>query len=437
MPDAPDQGQKDRPRAPAHPRGAPAHPRGAPGTPRHLLMLIGPGILVAATGVGAGDLATAAFAGSHLGLAVLWAVVVGALAKFVLNEQLARWQLATGTTILEGAVTRLGRVVWVAFGLYLFLWSPFVAVALMKACGAVLHALVPAIPTNAGAIGCSLAGLVMVWLGGFALFQRVMAACVALMFAVVVLSAALSDPDPVELLGGFIPRVPADTRALSWTIALMGGVGGTLTVIGYAYWMRQTQRAGPGALRLCRVDLALGYTMTALFGVGMVILASGVAPGGELAGGASNIIVAVADRVGEAAHGALRWVFLVGALGAVFSSVLGVWQVVPFIFADWWSMRDRRAKAQTGEPSGPYRAYLVALAVLPCGLLFVDFMAAQKLYGLVGAAFIPLLAIALAILMNRRAWVGRTLANGWCSNGALAAAIALSLVAAAWSVLGL
>ena len=56
------------------------------------LAIFGPGILVAATGVGAGDLATGAFSGGELGVAVLWAVVLGAGLKFVLNEGLARWQ---------------------------------------------------------------------------------------------------------------------------------------------------------------------------------------------------------------------------------------------------------------------------------------------------------------------------------------------------------
>ena len=58
-------------------------------------MGLGPGLLVAATGVGAGDLATAAFTGSHLGPAVLWAVLVGAALKFLLTERVG-----------EGLVTR-------------------------------------------------------------------------------------------------------------------------------------------------------------------------------------------------------------------------------------------------------------------------------------------------------------------------------------------
>ncbi len=76
-----------------------------------LLALVGPGILVAATGVGAGDLAIASFTGSMLGLTILWAVLLGAFLKFVLNEGLARWQLATGDTLLEGCVEHFGKPV--------------------------------------------------------------------------------------------------------------------------------------------------------------------------------------------------------------------------------------------------------------------------------------------------------------------------------------
>ena len=56
--------------------------------------------------------------GSSFGLPIrfcpsLGCGAVGALLKFILNEGLARWQLATGTTLLEGWVERLGR--WVQY----------------------------------------------------------------------------------------------------------------------------------------------------------------------------------------------------------------------------------------------------------------------------------------------------------------------------------
>jgi len=68
---------------------------------RGWIAAVAPGILIAATGVGAGDLLTGSLAGSAVGLVILWAAAVGAVVKWFLNEGIARWQMATGTTLLE------------------------------------------------------------------------------------------------------------------------------------------------------------------------------------------------------------------------------------------------------------------------------------------------------------------------------------------------
>ncbi len=110
---------------------------------KSFLTILGPGLLVAAAGIGAGDLATASFAGSYLGTAVLWAVLLGALFKFVMTEGLARFQLASGATLIEGVVETFGRLPGWLFLVYLLAWSFFVGAARMSACGAAFHALVP------------------------------------------------------------------------------------------------------------------------------------------------------------------------------------------------------------------------------------------------------------------------------------------------------
>ena len=63
--------------------------------------------------------------------------------KFVLNEGLARWQLATGETLLEGAMSRLGRPAQYIFLAYLIAWSFMVAAALMGASGLAANAMLP------------------------------------------------------------------------------------------------------------------------------------------------------------------------------------------------------------------------------------------------------------------------------------------------------
>lgn len=94
---------------------------------------IAPGVLVAATGVGAGDLITAGLGGSAVGLIILWAAAAGAVLKWFLNEGIARWQMATDTTLLEGWVHRLGSWVQWVFIIYFIPWSFFTGGALVNA----------------------------------------------------------------------------------------------------------------------------------------------------------------------------------------------------------------------------------------------------------------------------------------------------------------
>lgn len=367
---------------------------------------------MAATGVGAGDLATAALTGSRLGVAVGWAVLVGAAMKWLVNEGLARWQLATGETLLEGALRRLGRIASVVFLLYFLSWSLFVGAALASACGVALHALVPVFDDPVAGkrvwgVAASLTGLALVRAGGYALFERAMSVCIGLMFTVVVVTAArLCEDWGAALSGLVVPRIPdVAGGGLDWTLALMGGVGGTLTVLCYGYWIREKGRRGPEALGICRLDLGVGYAVTALFGLSMLVIGSTITVSGKGAG----LVVTIADRLAEPMGEAGRAAFLVGAFGAVFSSLLGVWQAVPYLFADYRRIIRRRDGVEAGgklEDTADYRRYQLALALVPLVGLFVSFARVQKLYALIGAFFIGMLAYVLLVLNGRREDVG-------------------------------
>ncbi len=399
------------------------------------LKIIGPGILVAATGVGAGDLATGALTGSILGTAVLWAVLVGALFKFALNEGLTRWQLATGTTLLEGCIRHFGWLFLIGFLFYLLLWSFFVASALMSACGVVMHAILPIFgsPENDKfywGILHSLIAVGLIWTGGYRTFERVMLVCIGLMFVTVTATAIIVRPDLSAILSGiFVPSIP-DLRGdgLTWTIALIGGVGGTLTILCYGYWIREEGRCSLDDLSNCRIDIASGYLMTAIFGMAMVVIGSRI----QLDDGSpARTIVLLAEELKASLGGfgpAAMWIFLIGAWGAVASSLLGVWQSVPYLFADVYESLTAKIKKRERRPvstcSRPYRIYLLGLALLPMLALTNDFKTLQKLYAVFGALVIPLLAIILLILGNWTKAIGSNSRNPLWSNVVLALALA-------------
>jgi Mn2+/Fe2+ NRAMP family transporter len=366
----------------------------------------------------------------------LWAVLVGAFLKYVITEGLARWQLATGTTIIEGAADKLGRGAIYIFLPYLLLWTFFTASALMSACGVAFHAMFPVFEQAAQGkivfgIAASLVGVVLVHKGGFRLFEKIMTVCIVVMFFTVVLTAALLWPGTGEVLRGMVvPVIPdIDGVGLTWTVALIGGVGGTVTVLSYGYWIREEGRSGGDALKICRIDLATGYVMTAIFSMSMVIVGSNL----EISGSGASLIVDISNKLSEPLGVFGKWLFLIGAAGTVFSSLLGTWQSTPYFFADSWALISRSGRpagttSRNIDSSAPvYKGYLAALAIVPMlGLLF-DFRQVQKFYAFTGAFFVPMLAIVLLLLNSRTSWVGEKFRNGWPTIIGLSATIAFFL----------
>ncbi|MGD2075572.1 MAG: Nramp family divalent metal transporter, partial [Gammaproteobacteria bacterium] len=253
---------------------------------------LGPGIVIAATGLGAGDLIAASVAGARYGSAVLWAAVLGALLKFTLNEGLARWQLATGTTLLEGWVRRLPRFWSAYFFLYLVFWSFIVAGALMAATGLALHALLPAVSVEAAGALQSIVAATLVIFGRYRLLEILMKCFIAMMFVVVLYCAIALRPDWSAVVSGILlPRLPQGS--LLFLLGVMGGVGGSVTLLSYGYWIRERGWTGPGQLSRVRNDLWVAYALTGLFAVSIIIISETVAP--ELMQG-GRMVLAVADR---------------------------------------------------------------------------------------------------------------------------------------------
>lgn len=368
------------------------------------LAAVGPGMLVAATGVGAGDLATSALAGGRLGVGIIWAVAFGAMLKFALNEGLARWQLGTGATLVETWASRR----WVATLVlaYLVAWGLLTGGALMSAAGVAAHAMVPVIEDPVAAkrfwgIAQSLLAVGLLYLGGFRLFERAMTFCIGLMFVAVVVCAIRLAPhvDPAALR--VVNPLTLRGTELRWTVGLIGGVGGTVTLLSYGYWIREAKRESAALLGLCRVDLAVGYTMTALFGAGMIVIAAAT-PG--LVGSGASFLVTLSDRIGDELGAGTQILFVVGAWAAIFSSMLGVWQGVPYIFADLAKgvvIAGRRSRFDSPTRRPAYRFFLLWLAVPPMILLWKPVAWTVLAYAILGAAFMPVLAVSL-LWLNRR-----------------------------------
>ncbi|MGH3310927.1 MAG: Nramp family divalent metal transporter [Streptomyces sp.] len=394
--------------------------------------MIGPGIVVAATGVGAGDLVSTLIAGSKYGYTLLWAAVIGCIVKIALAEATGRWHLATGRTLFDGWRT-LGRWTTIYFAVYVVIWGFVYGGTAMSSSGLPLAALFPGVLSlKAWAIICGLSGLVFVWFNRYAVFEKVMTVLIGVMFVVVVYLAIRVTPDVGATFAGLVPVLPEGS--VIYTLGLVGGVGGTITLAAYGYWVNAKGWTDSSWMKMMRLDNRVAYITTGIFVVAMLIVGAELLHAGRIAlaegdQGLIDLGKILEDRFGTFTAN----LFLVGFFAASYTSLIGVWQGVSLMFADFVERIQAARKGaeqshtETAEAtvrrerSMPFRLYVLWLTFPPMTLLWLEQpFGLVIVYGALGAFFMPFLALTLIWLLNSSR-TPREWRNGIVSNVLLAA----------------
>lgn len=378
--------------------------------------LVGPGLVVAATGVGAIDLVATLIAGQKYGYALLWAVVIGCIMKVVLVEGAGRYSLATGRTIYEGW-SSLGVWTHWYFLPYIVIWGFVYGAAAMAGTGLPLASLLGVGSVKLWGILSGLAGMALVWMGRYEIFEKVCAALVGLMFVVMVGAAIMTVPHLPELLKGLVPTVPSGSIVNILSVA--GGVGGTITLAAYGYWIREKGWNSPQHMRLMRLDNTVAYVVTGIFVVATLIVGAELLYSAKIAvntgdKGLLDLGNVLQDRYGEWAGK----VFLLGFWAAAMSSLIGVWNGVSMMFADLVGHLAGHGDDHPDSRAGGkwYKAYVLWLTFPPMILIFLGKPVWLILaYGVLGALFMPFLAITLLWLLNTdrvpAEWRNKTFSN--------------------------
>jgi len=405
------------------------------------LKLAGPGLVVAATGIGSGDVVSATVGGARYGVVLLWAILAGAFFKFVLSEGIARWQLATGKTALEGWADHLPAWVKYYFGAYLLLWTIAVSAALTNATGLGISNLTGgAIPQSWGAVMHSLIGFAFVWFGGYGSFEKFMKVLVGVMGFSILICAIFTLNDPLPAAQGLVmPIIPANSG--TYVLSLIGGVGGSITMLSYNYWMREEGMRGSGFLSYVRGDIAIAYIFTALFGISIMLIANDAFFLHGVTLKDAEAVPKMAAALGTLLGTFGRLAFSVGFWAAVFASLLGVWQSVPYLYADFYGILKQMTPEARQDivkvTSTPYRIALAYITLVPIPFAFTGRpIAIIVTYTIVGSLFVPFLAATLLYLNNRVAWTEPVPKNSWITNLLLIGILLLFAVVGAQEAMG-
>jgi hypothetical protein len=311
--------------------------------------------------------------------------------------------------VIEGWAAHLHASVKIYFGIYLVLWTIAVSAALTNACGLGLANLTGgAVPQSWGAVAHSLIGFAFVWLGGYGKFEKLMKFLVGVMgFSILVCAVfTMRDPGPA-VQGLLLPIIPAGSG--TYVLSLIGGIGGSVTMLSYNYWMREEGMRGSGWLSYVRGDVGVAYVFTAIFGMSIMLIANIAFFVPAVALRDAEAVPRMAAFLGTVLGPFGVWAYGLGFWAAVFASLLGVWQSVPYLYADIYGVMRGLSVEQRHEvtkvTSRPYRLGLIFISLVPLPLAFTGApLLVIVTYTVIGSLFVPFLAGTLLYLNNRVPW---------------------------------
>ena len=392
---------------------------------------VGPGIVFILSVVGAGDIVTNAALGAEYGVTLIWMLALTLVFRYVWIRASARYVLVTGETLLEG-YSRLGRQMpWVLLGaitltrhvsnLYKILLIGTVAQIYLE------------IPGEWGAAAWSLiltmTGFAMMFWGGYPVVERVFRLVLVLLGGALVTGAALSQPDPVEILkGSLIPNLPGHEGLYGLVLlimALIGAEAGSMTNLTYCYFMQE--KGWNGIRDMARQRLDLAFSVVSMFAMGALIQITASGTFGKT----GLLPESTADLVDILAHGqgVVGWlVFGFGLLVAVFTGFVGGTTGYALIARDLVRLIAQRTGRNPGDGQWAYRGFVVFCSFSPLYILFLDVQPVWLLLTVhaLTVVLIPFLGAGLLVITNRKDLMGEY-RNGVVSNVILVLLVGVSL----------
>lgn len=339
----------------------------------------GPGILWAATAVGASHILMAPEAGARFEYQLVWLVLAVHLLKYPAFECAPRWVAATGQSLLEAYARAPGPKHWALWlGLCdLTIQAVGVLAALLGLTAAFLVAAVGLLSLSAWALmlACGLMAA-LAW-GRYGAMRGVNLVLMVLLSAGTLLAFLAALPPATALPQMLTPALPSGSIVL--VAAILGFMPTSIAVsIWQSLWALEQGRFRPEADQVPRLtrlkegiaDLRAGYAISALLGVAFVCLGAvllhprGLVPQGpEVALTLSNLYTLV---LGEW----MRPVFLATAFFALFTTCYTSLDGFPRTFVA--AVRVLRGQSAAGGGEGRlYWAFLLAATFGSMALLAV------------------------------------------------------------------
>lgn len=393
-----------------------------------MLRRIGPGMLLSAAIVGTGELIATTRLGAEVGFVMLWAILFSCIVKTIVQAVWGRYTIATGETGLQALnhlpgprALGVNWVVWV-WGVIILLSLTLIG-AMYAGIAQVMVLIFPGISIGAWVVILTALTLAVLLRDSYRRVELLAVWMVALFTFMTVFAAAVLTSDPAyfdwaRMAEGL--RFGLPEKGLVVAIAVFGITGvnaGELSA--YPYWCVEKgyarftgrredseawRRRARGWIRVMHCDIVVSMLVYTVATVAFYMLGAGVLHTlGQVPKG--NEMIAVLSRMYTETMGPFGlWLFYVGAVAVLYSTVFAATAANSRIFADMMRLMGRFRAEDYPARLRYQRAFVVALTVIPCLVFFATGEPVQmiKAGGVVLGLMLPVLAFAVVYLRHRK-----------------------------------
>lgn len=387
----------------------------------------GPGIVLAASIVGSGELIATTTLGAQVGYTALWIILLSCFIKPVVQSEMGRYIIASGETGLAGFNHVPGprlKVNWVVW-----LWAIMVLFTMMQV-GAmfggvsqVMNLLIPAISVKLWVLIFAVITLVLLLGGGYDRVERLAMVKVGLFTMLTVMSAVLLIRMPQyfswsALLEGFKFKMPG--AGISTAVAVFGITGvGASELFMYPYWCVEKgyarfageydgspewNKRARGWIRVMNLDIIASMFIYTLATLAFYLLGAGILHGMGKVPSANDMIPVLStiytQTLGEWSLGLFYLGAIITLYGTIFASIAAQSRMYADMVRLMGGFKSEDYAARVRYRNG----FILILTIIPVSLFlfFTSPVWMVKVGGIAQAAMLPVIGVSTLYLRYRR-----------------------------------
>jgi Mn2+/Fe2+ NRAMP family transporter len=413
---------------------------------------IGPGLILAGSIVGSGELIATTVLGAENGYLLLWLIIISCLIKTVVQEELGRYAIGTGETTLEafnhcpGPRARVSWLVWMWFVMVMFTLMQIGA--MLGSIAEILNRAFPAVPLNVWPWCLAAVTAVLLIAGRYNLVEKVAMGMVVSFTMLTVLGAIILLKLPQyfsweavwEGLSFRLPETGFVTAVAAFGIT---GVGATELVM-YPYWCIEKGYArytGPrddspqwtsrafGWIRVMGVDVGNAMVVYTFATIAFYLLGAGILNSKEVVPRGSAMVAELSNIYTETLGAWSLPLFLVGAFAVLYSTVFSSTAAHCRVFADFTGMLGLYDKTDYDARLKVTRIFVVILLVIPCiyFMMFGEPVTMVKVGGFAQATMLPIIGF-YALYLRYKRTPRKVLPKGWITLGLWISAVVMATI---------